>query len=94
MNIFKSKIFFGIVFVAYVFCVFTYGNNTGLQDGDDKIKTIYDLLFADKTDSDYLEIMKEYTKIKDERNGTTMFCQIVATISLIFIIYYLSKNLK
>lgn len=95
MNILKSKIFFGIVFITYVCCVFTYGNNAGLQDGDDRVKAIFDALYIEATtDPDYLELMKDYKKTKDDRNANTMVCQIVAFISLIFIIYYLFKNLK
>lgn len=93
MNIFKSKIFFGIIFVLYVFCVFTYGNNTGLQAAADNLKKDFQNSYS-STSATYQTMMSLYKEGTDERNLISMVCQIIAVPSLIFIIYYLSKNLK
>jgi hypothetical protein len=93
-GILKSKIFFGIMCIITIYCIYEYTRNIDFQKTADKAKKLADELNTAGmlTAAEYKEIEEAYKKGNNDRDGAKKADLIVGGISGIFVIYYIFTN--
>jgi len=95
MNFLKSKIIFAIIFCVFIYCIYEWSHNKGIQLAADDIKIILDEIYKlYKTDVNYIDFLKAYDYGTAARKSAKQYDILFCVISAIYIIYFLKTNLK
>ena len=97
MNILKSKILFGGVFLMMLGYAMQYSKVTEEESVKDQTLDLIKLLFDEQslvTKDDYDIAVKEREKKKKENKDKSNFAAFISSVCLIFVIYFLFSNLK